>query len=193
MRQRGEGRALGIWRKGSPPHGEISEHLAWRKSQHLSWVLTDGDQSAMWREAGWSWAVATAWVRARNQGVSSCPASGQAGLPALTLGGWTLVALVMPVLPIFGASRRWPIHGYSPGLPTGPAGSLSTTPHLLLSPSWCSESGHQGSGVLGTHGWEDCHLARGAHRDAAVRQEPMLGQEGERGPGQKRVPVSTAG
>lgn len=54
----------------------------------------------------------------------SCPASGQAGLPALTLVGWILVALVMPVLPIFGASGKRPIHGYSPGLPIGPAGSL---------------------------------------------------------------------
>lgn len=123
----------------------------------------------------------------------SCPASGQAGLPALTLVGWTLVALVMPVLPIFGASGKRPIHGYFPGLPTGPAGSLSTTPHLLLSPSRCSESGHQDSGVLGTQGWEDCHLARGVHSDAAVRKEWMLGQEGGRGPGQKRAPVSTTG
>lgn len=147
----------------------------------------------MWREAGWSWAVVTAWVRARNQGVSSCPASSQARLPALTLGDWTVVALVMPVLPIVGASGRWPIHGYSPCLPTEPAGSLSATPRLLLSPSQCSESGRQGAGVLGTQGWEDCHLARGVHRDTAVRQEPMLGREGERGPGQKHAPVSTAG
>lgn len=42
-------------------------------------------------------------------------------------------------------------------------------------------------------GWEDCHLARGVHRDTAVRQEPMLGREGERGPEQKHAPVSTAG
>lgn len=48
--------------------------------------------------------------------------------------------------------------------------------------------------VLGCWGRrEDCHLARGVHRDTAVRQEPMLGREGERGPGQKHAPVSTAG
>lgn len=55
-------------------------------------------QSAMWK-VGWSWAVVTAWVRARNQGVSSALLQASQ-TPALTLRDWTVVALVMPV-PIF--------------------------------------------------------------------------------------------
>lgn len=105
----------------------------------------------------------------RNQGASSRLASSQAQLPALTLGDRTLVALVMPALPISGASGRWAI--LFPCLLTGPASSLSATPGLLLSPSRYSESCHHGSGVLGTQGWEYCHHATGVHKDTAVGQE----------------------
>lgn len=62
-----------------------------------------------------------------------------------------------------------------------PAPSLPPS-SSLLSPSQCSESGHQGAGGAGDAG-KTATLLEGVHRDTAVRQEPMLGREGERGLG----------
>lgn len=62
----------------------------------------------------------------------------------------------------------------------GPSSSLSLTPCLFLRPSRYSEVYHHGSGVLGTQGWECCHHATEVHKDTAMGQEPMEGQEGQR-------------
>lgn len=62
----------------------------------------------------------------------------------------------------------------------GPSSSLCLTPHLFLSPSRYAKSCHRGFGVLGTQGWECCHHAMGVHKDTAVGQEPVQGQEGQR-------------
>lgn len=74
----------------------------------------------------------------RNPGASSHLASSQARLPAPTLGDRSWVALVMPALPISGASGRQTILLPCPQI--GPFSSLSPTPCLLLSPPRLSES-----------------------------------------------------
>ena len=56
-----------------------------------------------------------------------------------------------------------------PCLLLGPSGILSP----VIRRSW-------GAGVLGNQGWESCHHATEVHKDTAVGQEPMPGQEGQR-------------